>query len=99
MQLGSGILACGDDTQILLSIYNLANVAPRETVHLSLACVDAEKSYRAILDRVEKASGRVLSSRLMRPRGDQTTGTLQFHVRSAEAEAVLLEVRAAGEVM
>jgi hypothetical protein len=53
-----------------VSIYNLANVAPRETVQLNLACVDAEKSYRAILDRVEKASGRVLSSRLAKPKGD-----------------------------
>jgi hypothetical protein len=88
-----------NDTQVLVSIYNLANVAPRETVHLSLACVDAEKSYKAILDRIEKAGGRVLSSRLLRPKGDQTTGTLQFHIKSADAEAVLLDVRAAGEVL
>jgi hypothetical protein len=87
------------DTQLLVSIYNLANVAPRETVNLSLACVDAENSYRAILARVEKAGGRVLSSRLLRPKGDQTTGSLQFHVKAAEAESVLLDSRATGEVL
>jgi hypothetical protein len=88
-----------NDTELLLSIYNLANIAPRETVQLSMACLDTEKSYRAILDRVEKAGGRVLSSRLLRPKGDQTTGTLQFHVKSADAEAVFQDVRAAGEVL
>jgi hypothetical protein len=88
-----------NDTQMFVSIYNLANVAPRETIQLNLACVDAEKSYRAILDRVEKASGRILSSRLAKPKGDLTTGTLQFHIKAADADAVLLDIRAAGEVM
>jgi hypothetical protein len=88
-----------NDTQILISIYNLANVAPRETVHLSLACLDAEKSYRTILDRVEKAGGRILASRLLRPKGDQTTGSIQFHVKAVDAEAVLQDARATGEVL
>lgn len=88
-----------NDTQFLVSIYNLANVVPRETIHLNLACLDAEKSHKLILDRVEKASGRLISSRLMRPKGDQTTGLLQFQIKAAEADAVLQDIRAAGEVM
>ena len=45
------------DTVFLVSFYNLANVAPRETVHLNLAAPDAEVAYKTIIARVEK-SGR-----------------------------------------
>ena len=87
------------DTQFFVSIYNLANIAPRETVILSLACADAETSYKTILARIEKAGGRVMTSSLNRQKNDQTTGTLRFEVKSAEAEAVLNDIRTAGEVM
>jgi hypothetical protein len=88
-----------NDTQILLSLYNLANLSPRETVHLNLACIDAEKAYKTVLERVEKASGRVLSSNLNRPKSDQTAGKLSFQVNRAEAEAVLQDIREVGEVI
>jgi hypothetical protein len=87
------------DTQYFVSIYNLANIAPRETVMLSLACADAEASYKTILARIEKAGGRVVTSSLNRQKNDQTTGTLRFEIKSAEAEAVLTDIRVAGEVM
>lgn len=87
------------DTQFLVSIYNLANVTPRETVTLSLACTDAEASYKQILSRVDKAGGRVVTSSLNRQRNDQTTGTLRFEIKAAEADAVLLDIRTAGDVM
>jgi hypothetical protein len=87
------------DTQFFVSIYNLANIAPRETVVMSLACADAEASYKTILARVEKAGGRVVTSSLNRQKNDQTTGTLRFEIKAADAEAVLADVRLAGEVM
>ena len=87
------------DTQFFVSIYNLANIAPRETVVLSLACPDAEASYKTILARVEKAGGRVVTSSLNRQKNEQTSGSVRFEVKSAEAEAVLADVRLAGEVM
>jgi hypothetical protein len=87
------------DTQFFLNLYNVANVAPRETVNLNLACVDTEDTYKKILARLEKATGRVVTSNLNRQRNDQTTGMVQFEVKSADAEAVLLAVRELGEVM
>ena len=87
------------DTQFFVSIYNLANIAPRETVILSLACNDAEASYKTILARIEKAGGRVVTSSLNRQKNDQTTGQLRFEIKSADAEAVLADIRTAGEVM
>ena len=87
------------DSQFQVSIYNLANVTPRETVTLSLACADAEASYKTILARIEKAGGRVVTSSLNRQKNDQTTGTLRFEVKSAEADLVLVDIRTAGDVM
>jgi hypothetical protein len=87
------------DTQFFVSIYNLANIAPRETVVLSLACPDTELSYKTILARIEKAGGRVVTSSLNRQKNDQTTGMLRFEIKAAEADAVLSDVRATGEVM
>ncbi|MBI3854818.1 MAG: DUF4349 domain-containing protein, partial [Planctomycetes bacterium] len=87
------------DTQFFVSIYNLANIAPRETIVLSLACADAEASYKTILARIEKAGGRVVTSSLNRQKNDQTTGQLRFEIKAADAEAVLTDVKLAGEVM
>jgi hypothetical protein len=87
------------DTRLNISLYNLANVAPRQTVNLTLASDEVEKSYNTILARIEKANGRVVSSNLNRAKPDQTTGTIQFETKSADAEAVLQDVRMQGEAM
>jgi hypothetical protein len=87
------------DTRLVVSLYNLANVAPRQTSNLSLACDDVESAYRAILERVEKAGGRVVSSALNREKADQVSGTINFETRSGDAGPVLLDVRGLGEVM
>lgn len=87
------------DTRFYLSLYNVANLTPREKVFVNLACVDAEAAYKAILSRVSDAGGRVIKSDLNRQKNDQTQGTIDFEVKSADADAVLQDVRAAGEVM
>jgi hypothetical protein len=87
------------DTQFFVSFYNLTNVAPRETVQINVATVEVEAALKTLLARIEKAAGRVLSSSLNSARSDQTTADLQFEVKSAEADAVLADVKAAGEVM
>jgi hypothetical protein len=87
------------DSQFIVALYNLTNVAPRETVHLKLVCDDVEAVYKAILTRIEKVAARVLTSNLNRQRSEQTTGTINFEVRAADAEAVLLGLKEAGEVM
>jgi hypothetical protein len=88
-----------NDTLFLVSIYNLTTVAPRETVQVSLACTDPEKSHQAVLDRVEKAGGRILSSSLNRQKAELGTGHLTFQVKAADADALLQDIRAAGEVL
>lgn len=87
------------DTVFQVSIYNLATTLPREVVVLNLACNDAEASFKTIMSRVDKANGRVLTSSLNRQRNDQTTGQVVFEIKAAEADAVLADVRNAGEVI
>jgi hypothetical protein len=87
------------DAQFLVNLYNLANVAPRETLHINLACVDTEMVYKTILARVQKSAGRVLTSNLDQQRNGQTTGVIAFEVKTAEADAVLGELKGLGEVM
>jgi hypothetical protein len=87
------------DTRFLISLYNLANVAPRQTTNLNLAAEDVEAAYRTILDQVKGAGGRVVTSQLNRPRPDQTTGTITFEAPADAADVLLGAVRAAGEVM
>jgi hypothetical protein len=87
------------DTRFQVHFYNLTDVAPREMVFLSLACVDVETAMKTLLARVEKATGRVLSSNLTSTHGAQTQGDLQFQVKTTLADAVLEDIKSAGEVM
>jgi glycine cleavage system regulatory protein len=87
------------DVVFQLSLYNLVNIAPRETVHISLAAADAEQAFQTILARVRKTAGRVVTSNLNRQRNDQTSGTIHFEVKTDEADAVLAALKQVGEVM
>ncbi len=95
----AGVNVRRKDSVFLLSIYNLTNVQPREVVQLGLACTDIEASHKTILARIEKAGGRVLSSTLNRQKNEQSSGLLQFEIKSAEADAVLTDLKLAGEVV
>jgi hypothetical protein len=87
------------DTRFKVSIYNLTNVAPRRSVRAGVACGDVEAAHKGLIDRVNKAKGRVVNSSLNRQRADQTTGYIRFEVPTAEAEALRDAIRLAGEVM
>ncbi|MGH7178134.1 MAG: DUF4349 domain-containing protein, partial [Tepidisphaeraceae bacterium] len=87
------------DTRIIVSLYNLANVAPRETTNLNIACDDVETTYRAILSRVVKAGGRVVSSNLSTQKSDQANAAIVFEVRLSDASSLLGDVKALGQVV
>ncbi len=87
------------DTRFHVHFYNLTDVPPRETVFVGLACVDVEEALKALLARIEKEGGRVVSSNLIRTHAEQTQGELQFQVKTEKADALLEEAKKAGEVM
>jgi hypothetical protein len=87
------------DAQFFVSIYNLANVAPRETTYFDVATADAEAAYKAVLTRIQKLGGRVVTSNLNRQNNDQTMGTINFQVKAAEADGFDQELKAIGETL
>ena len=88
-------------TRLTVSFYNLANVSPRVTTNLNVAVDDVEAAYRTVIDRVLAAGGRVISSNMTRQQADQQQGTatVSFELKTADADAVLNDVRGTGEVM
>src|SRR5262249_41549483 len=88
-----------EDVQFMLSLYNLANFTPREIVEVHLACTDTEASYRAVLERAGKAKARMVSQNLDRQPNDKTRGTVVFEVKTPDADAVLTDLKAQGEVI
>jgi hypothetical protein len=87
------------DTQLQVSLYNLANVSPRQTTNVSVACPDVETAYHAIINAVAEAGGRVVNSSLNRIKPDQTDGVVSFESPRDKADSILASVRALGEVM
>ncbi|HEV3078508.1 MAG TPA: DUF4349 domain-containing protein, partial [Gemmataceae bacterium] len=87
------------DTQFFVDLYNVATIAPHETVQIHLACVDTEAVFRAILSRVRGASGRVVTSNLNRQKDEQTTAAINCEVKTTEAEALLDELKKSGDVL
>ncbi|MBC7782431.1 MAG: DUF4349 domain-containing protein, partial [Burkholderiales bacterium] len=87
------------DTRIVVAFYNLANVPPRVTSTANIACEDVEATHRTIGERVIKAGGRVISSNVNRQQANRASATMQFEVKSDQADAVLNDLRAAGELM
>lgn len=85
-------------TRFVISMYNLANVAPRQTMNLTIAASDVPQFYASIVARVQKSGGRVVNSNLNQVTADQTNGTINFQVKSADADAVLNDIRSAGDV-
>lgn len=86
-------------TTLTISLYNLANVAPRLTTSATLASDNVEDNYRQIMAIVEKEGGRVVTSQLQRPQPDQVQATLQIEVPSAQAAATQTALQALGETM
>lgn len=85
-------------TKLVIGLYNLANVAPRTSVTLNLASSDVEQSYRASLERINKAGGRVIASSLSRPGDTNVTASINFETAATEADAVAGDLRALGDV-
>lgn len=87
------------DTQFLVQLYNLANIAPREAAILQVAVPDVPSAYRTMRDAVAKASGRVMTAQINEQDRQNITAQLDFDVRRPEDAAIQAAVDAAGEVV
>lgn len=86
------------DTVFQVQLYNLANVAPRETGTLQVAVTDVPAAYQALRDVVAK-SGRILAAQLNEQDRANITAQLDFEVKRADDAAVRAALDAAGEVI
>jgi hypothetical protein len=87
------------DTLFLVQIYNLANVAARETATLQVAVPDVRAGYQALRDAAGKTTGRVLTAQLNEQDAQNVTAQLDFEVRRADEGAIRAALDAAGEVV
>jgi hypothetical protein len=87
------------DTVFLVQLYNLANVAPRETTTLSVAVTDVAAAYHALRDAVAKTTGRVHVAQLNEQDRQNLSAQLNFEVRRTEEAAIRAELDKVGEVI
>lgn len=91
------------DTRLALSLYNLANVAPRETTVMTIAVPDVEAFYRQLLGAFTKEikqdgkpsmpAGRVVQSNIAGQKPEQRAANVFGDVRASEAQGILEMLR------
>ena len=87
------------NTQFIVSLYNLANVTPQETVTLRVAAVDVAEAYRTVRAAIVKAKGRIMGADLDQKTPQDVGANLTFAVpREAEA-AIRAALGEAGVVL
>ena len=87
------------DTVFMVQLYNLANIAPRETATLQVAVADVSAAYQNLRDEVAKTTGRVLVAQLNEQDKQNVTGQLDFEVRRTEEGKIRAALAGAGEVI
>jgi hypothetical protein len=86
-------------TRLLISIYNLANVAPRRTTVVSLAAKDVETAYAALMTAAKSNGGRVVTSNLDRGDPVKATGSLVLELPPEKFDAAITTLHAQGDVL
>lgn len=88
-----------EDVELNLTIYNLANIAPRRTTTLLIVAPNVEEAYRNLIEQVNSSGGRIVTSTIARPRPDQSAGNVNFNVPVDKADVILTVLRGYGEVV
>ncbi len=87
------------NTKFILSLYNLANVTPQETLVLSVAAADVAAAYRTVRAAIEKAKGRIMGVALEQKSPQQIGANLTFAVPREAEPAIGAALGEAGEVL
>jgi hypothetical protein len=87
------------DSIFLVQIYNLANIAPRETVNLQVAAADVSLAYRTLREDVRKFGGRLVSSQLNEQDRANVTGQIDFEVKRPDEGKAHAALDTVGEVI
>jgi hypothetical protein len=87
------------DTQFFVQIYNLANMATRETATMTVATQDVAGAYRGLRDAITAAKGRITKANLDERDRQNITGQIEFEARRADEAAIQTALSAAGETI
>ena len=86
-------------TRMIISIYNLANIAPRRTTNVTLAAADVEAAYAALTTAAKSNGGRVVTSTLDRGDPAKASGSLVLEFPVDKFDAGLTTLHAQGDVL
>ena len=86
-------------TRLLISIYNLANVAPRRTTVVSVAATDVETAYAALMTATKTNGGRVVTSTLDRGDPIKATASLVLELPPEKLDLAMTTLHAQGDVL
>ncbi|MGN6367917.1 MAG: DUF4349 domain-containing protein [Phycisphaerae bacterium] len=96
-------------TRFTIALYNLANIAPRETAVLTIAVPNVEAAYTQVIDDVrrtpdakdapQKPVGRIVTSSINGQQPEQMSADIRADITANQADAVLASIRNLGEVM
>ena len=101
-------------TRFTIALYNLANIAPRETAVLTIAVPNVEAAFKEVITDVRrvpddgklgdgqpklKPIGRIVTSAINGQQPDQMTADIRADISSDQADSVLNAIRNLGEVM
>ncbi len=87
------------DSRLTLSLYNVANVAPRQTVHIELATTDVSAAYNTIVAKTIKSGGRVVQGGTAQGRSDRGRADARIEVPTTDADGFLADLKAMGEII
>jgi hypothetical protein len=87
------------DAMFLVQLYNVTNMAARETTTVQLAVADVPASYQALQQAVEKARGRIVTGQLNENDRQNITAQFDFEVRRGQEGALQTALTAAGEIV
>jgi hypothetical protein len=83
-KLPGGVKLEHGPTQFQVSLYNLANVAPRETIVARVAALDVPLAYRTLRDAISKAQGRIVNAHLNEQDRQNVVALVDFDLRRAD---------------
>ena len=87
------------DTQFILQLYNLANIAPREAADIQVAVMNVPAAYESLREAVAKATGRVLNAQLNEQDQQNIIAHFDFDIRRSEEATLRTALDALGEVI
>jgi len=88
-----------NDVQFNLTLYNVANIQPRETFNVQVATLDVPGGFRKLQEIVTKAKGQVRNGQLNEQDKTNITANFDFDVPSQDLKTIDKALEEAGRII